>query len=342
MVLAGALNYKSWALNEPSQAVMYEAMNLSARHMVDQSYEVCLLPNVFFDERCQPAGRQYLSLLTDTINLQFNYELSTDKPLEYKYSYTIVGRVIVFDRENRERQIYNQQFVLQDEIRGLNRGAGMLVVNETYGLNFQEFNQQAIQFMVDNGLAGEAILEVDMRIDLVAKTDDERSVSRQINLGFVVPLAKQTYSVRLGRLPDQEDLLVFMGAEQDGAAMRRVILSGMSVMTAVIVIIIFYIKYKRRPKNPCERYDMKIHKEYGRIIVDLKTPLKRSDYKYAYEVEEFEDLVDKADRVMQNILYFEMPSGRTAYAVVEREHVFLYGSPHWKRSLSTKKTKKGR
>jgi len=338
-----AMTDEGAALAEPSQALGYEAMNVLAQHVGHQDYQVCLLPNAFFETTCQPSGRQYLSTLTDNINFKFNYQLKTHGPLDYHYSHAIIGRLIVFDRDNREREIYNQRYVLRESIHSEQLNTTILNIDETYSLDFQTFNRHALEFKDSNGLAGEAILIVEMAVDLTAQISGGRSITRQVNLDFTVPLTRQTYNVRVGRSPQQEDILAFVGAETNWMKLYRNIAIGAGVAVLLMIIGLAYKKYRARPKEICERYDLKIHKEYGRIIVDLKTSLRIDDYKHRYEVAAFEDLVDKADRVMQNILCFKLPSGLTMYAVVEGSHIFLHGCPFWKpkpNSTATAKTGK--
>jgi hypothetical protein len=324
-----AMTDEGAALAEPSQALGYEAMNMMAQHVGHQDYNVCLLPNAFFEEACQPSGRQYLSMMTDSINLKFNYQLKTHGPLDYRYTHAIVGRLIVFDRDSREREIYNRQFVLRDNIYGEQLNTTLLNIDETYKLDFQAFNRQALEFKDSNGLGGEAVFVVEMVVDLTAEVESGRSITRQANMDFTVPLARQTYSVRSGRSPYQEELLAFVGADTSWVKLYHKVAIGVGLVVLVIAAGVAYQKYRSRPKDLCDRYDIKMHKEYGRIIVDLKTSLRINDYKHRYEVAAFEDLVDKADRVMQNILCFKLPSGRTIYAVVEGNHIFLHGCPHW-------------
>ncbi|MCL2094917.1 DUF5305 domain-containing protein [Candidatus Saccharibacteria bacterium] len=329
LVLGGLVSQDVRALDDASYAMSQETMSSPAQHISQQDYEVCLVPNYFFEETCQGAGRQYLTSLTDTINLKFAYELVTDARLNYQYTYSIVGRLIVYDREHRDREIFTKEYVLQEDVSGRVWGANVLEIGQEYRLDFQKYNSEAMEFKSANGLSGEAVLVVRMKIDLTVM-HGERSITRPVVLDFTVPLSRHTYNIKVGRQPDKDDILMFAVAEEGRDRSVFLSVAGASVLVAVVFGVVIVRRRKLRPKDLCVRYDEKIHKEYGRIIVDLKTPLRAGDYKYCYLVEDFDDLIDKADRVTQNILYSRLPSGRTFYAVIEGDHLFVHGCPYWK------------
>ncbi|MCL2038655.1 DUF5305 domain-containing protein [Candidatus Saccharibacteria bacterium] len=305
-----------------------------------QDYTVCLFPNDFFDTTCQDPGRQYLTALTDKINFHFGYQLALDAPLTYHYHHTITAQLIVYDRDNRDKIIFSRDYLLQDAVRGARQDTSEIAINHSFALDFQPFNLAATAFKQHHDLHGDAVLIVQMPLELTVSHGD-RSLTRPIPLEFTIPLAKQTYNIKVGKLPSSDDILAFAALES-GLTQRLLLLGLLAALAlAATSVLIFFFVQKRRshPKNLCQRYDEKIHKEYGRLIVDLKTPLRSGDYKYRYFVQDFDDLIDKADRVMQNILYYRLPSGRTFYAVVEDDHLFLHGCPYAKQNRESKEVK---
>ena|GEM_PF-1520635 len=311
------------AWSEDASAISQEAAQLFAQHTIHQNYTVCLKPNDSFANLCQPDDRQYLTLLTDKINLDFGYKFTTDTKLDYNYTYKITGKLIVYDKDFKSKEILVRNYDLLDSKFGGKQSTETIDIAQSYELDFQYFNREAIVFKDENALSGEATLFVQMEIDLDAK-HGSREISRAVNLDFSIPLTKQTYHISIGSQPDKDDLLEFAVIESRPFWTKKQcwIIVGASI--GLIIIVALLKRHFAARKSPHERYHAKIHKEYGRIIVDIDTPLKIDGYKHRYHVNSFEDLVNKADRTMQNILCFAAPGSHVFYAITEGDNLFLH------------------
>ena len=297
--------------------------NAIAQHTTHQNYTVCLKPNDSFADLCQPEGRQYITSLTDVINLDFGYTFTTDTELDYDYTYEITGRLMVYDKDFRTKEIFIRDYDLLGPELGGERATKMVDISQSYALDFQRFNREAIFFKDKNALGGETMLLIEMKIDLDVK-HGSREISRFVNLNFSIPLTKQTYHISLGAQPDRDDLLEFAAIESSPfwARLEYWIMGG--VIVSCMVAIVLLKRHFALKKSPHERFNAKIRKEYGRVLVDLSTPLEIDRYKHRYRVESFDDLLNKADRTMQNILCFKISNTQIVYVVVEGDAMFLY------------------
>ena len=110
VILMGSLTVISFVL---AIIFCYQAINYSDIDNVSYSerssitYSVCLNDNDYYKGQCQSSGMQYISTLTKSIPVVFNYNINYSSAVNYKLDYYILGKTIIYDRDDASKILYN-------------------------------------------------------------------------------------------------------------------------------------------------------------------------------------------------------------------------------------------
>ena len=75
-------------------------------------YKVYLKENDYYDKPFLDKGMQYIASLIRSINVKFNYEIHTTEELDYHYAYDISANLVVTDKNDPTKVLYERPEVL--------------------------------------------------------------------------------------------------------------------------------------------------------------------------------------------------------------------------------------
>jgi hypothetical protein len=289
-------------------------------------YQVCLKPNNYFVDQCQPAGTQYVASLIDHIKADFEYKFQIDQSVDYSYSYDITSRLVATESGDSGKVLYESQEVILPEQR-LERQAGQnFAVKETLELDYGKYNNLITAFRSDYGLTINSYLVVSLNVHIrgqAAEFSQELAVDDSV--GLTVPLSERTINVNM-----QSNDLASGGELEEKTAnpiknLGYIVLSlaSLGVFAAAAVTSVLLWRRREAGRSAYEKALQRIMKEYNQLIVETeRVPQVPRDK--VVEVKDFDGLLDARDTIQQPILHLAVGEDRSLFIIEDQGVAYVY------------------
>ena len=320
VILMGSLTIISFVL---AIIFCYQAINYSDIDNVSYSerssvtYSVCLNDNDYYKGQCQSSGMQYISTLTKSIPVVFNYNINYSSAVNYKLDYYILGKTIIYDRDDASKVLYRDDKLLSE--RKSVEGTDVIAkLNTKIDVEFKEKNDFV------NGYKSKYALNSLASYDVVLYVDDGKGPREVASVS--IPLSMQTFGISEETVAN-EDQLVSM--EKAGLASINTVFGLVGGVFGIIgaVILVKLIKLIYVTIDGGSPYEKKLNQilaEYDRVIVMSKSEYKINPDKQFIKLDSFFELLDARDTLEKPIIYEKVNSVKSYFYVEDDERIYRY------------------
>lgn len=320
VILMGSLTVISFVL---AIIFFYQAINYSDIDNVSYSerssitYSVCLHDNDYYKGQCQSSGMQYISTLTKSIPIVFNYNINYSSAVNYKLDYYILGKTIIYDRDDASKVLYRDDKLLSE--RKSVEGTDVIAkLNTKIDVAFKEKNDFV------NGYKSKYALNSLASYDVVLYVDDGKGPREVASVS--IPLSMQTFGISEETVAN-DDQLVSM--EKAGLASINTVFGLVGGVFGIIgaVILVKLIKLIYVTIDGGSPYEKKLNQilaEYDRVIVMSKSEYKINPDKQFIKLDSFFELLDARDTLEKPIIYERVNSVKSYFYVEDDERIYRY------------------
>ena len=300
------------------QAINYSDIdNVSYSERSSITYSVCLHDNDYYKGQCQSSGMQYISTLTKSIPVVFNYNINYSSAVNYKLDYYILGKTIIYDRDDASKVLYRDDKLLSE--RKSVEGTDVIAkLNTKIDVEFKEKNDFV------NGYKSKYALNSLASYDVVLYVDDGKGPREVASVS--IPLSMQTFGISEETVAN-DDQLVSM--EKAGLASINTVFGLVGGVFGIIgaVILVKLIKLIYVTIDGGSPYEKKLNQilaEYDRVIVMSKSEYQINPDKQFIKLDSFFELLDARDTLEKPIIYERVNSVKSYFYVEDNERIYRY------------------
>ena len=293
--------------------------SVSYNEIGDVDYRVYLKENDYYDESYLDAGMQYIASLINTINVDFNYEVHTTEELDYHYNYEITANLVVTDRNNSSRVLYERPETLVSN-KTVQVTDNNFVINEDIDIDYDEYNDYVNAFKSDYALNVDSNLVITLSVTTVGDyepTGDELNLDNEISI--TIPLSQQTIDIAMQTEDNIDNNGVISNVTESGITSPVSFIAGIifDLLGIALFGVAIYIYLSNNPKDIYETEVNKILKNYDRLIVTSKRPnINENEFQKVIRVTSIEELIDAYETTKQPIIYYEVIPKEKSYFVI--------------------------
>jgi hypothetical protein len=292
----------------------------------DVNYQVCLKPNNYFADACQPAGKQYVASLIDRLETELNYSFQIDDTVKYDYTYDISSKLIATESNDSDKILYENEDVILPSKTVSQQTGQSFNLNEKIEIDYDKYNSLITAFRADYGLTIEANLIISLNVKVKATSDgfsERLDVSQQVALK--VPLSERTINVTV-----EADQLSNNGQmEEKTHNLARNLLfvagAGASGLVFVVVLGLSVVIFIRREngRSTYEKQLGRILHEYNQLIVAVEH-LPEIPRSKLIEVSDFDELLNARDTIQQPILHLTISDDSSLFAIEDGSVAYVF------------------
>ena len=320
VILMGSITIVSFVL---AIVFCYLAINYSDVDNVVYSerssvtYSVCLNDNDYYKGQCQSSGMQYISTLTKSIPVVFNYNINYSNAVNYKLDYYILGKTVIYDRDDASKVLYRDDKLLSE--RKSVEGTDVIAkLNAKVEVAFKEKNDFV------NGYKSKYALNSLASYDVVLYVDDGKGPREVASVS--IPLSMQTFGISEETVINDNQLV---SMEKAGLASINTVfglIGGVfGIIGAVVLVKLFKLIYKTIDGGtPYEKKLNQILSEYDRVIVMSKSEYQLNPDKQLIKLDSFFELLDARDTLEKPIIYERINSVKSYFYVEDDERIYRY------------------
>lgn len=300
--------------------------NVGYNEIGDADYKVYLKDNNYYDTKYLDSGMQYVASLISSVNTKFNYEIHSDKNLDYQYTYDITGDLIIYDTNDSSKVLYTKTYhLLSPKTEKIN--SNNLVINEDIDIDYDEYNNYVNSYKRDYGISASSKLVVTMNVDVKGKNDrTEKRLNHKNKLQINIPLSEQTIDIHIASDKINNKGRLFTST---GPVITNVILFIPGILllllaiVGLIISIVLIVNYRRK-----NIYVLTLHKflrDYDRLIVNATENISEDKFERVIPVSSFTELVDAAENNRTSIIFFEaIPGQKSFFLVIKDKTLYKY------------------
>jgi len=288
--------YKNEFFDEKKATLKYQEDN-----KID--YKVYLKKNDFFETKYLEKDKTYITSLIDHINVDFDYNIKFDNPVNAKYKYYIYVQ-LESNKTNSQSNYWTKEYKITDEKSMSVVGVSQYRIHENLDIDYNKYNNILMSFKKTLGLgSAEGILKVFLKIN---SDVDGNNVSSPIDSSLMLkmPLTEMTVeaSVDLDEHNSIKELTKVLNTEK--LQLMRTVGIIYACATIFCIIVLIYITKKKNDLNKYENMLKKILTTYDGIIVNINKLPDIKDYK-VIEVSTFEELLDAHSEIRMPINFYQ-------------------------------------
>ncbi|MDR1196952.1 MAG: DUF5305 domain-containing protein [Candidatus Nomurabacteria bacterium] len=289
-------------------------------------YEVCLIPNSYFTDACQPAGKQYVASLIDNVKSRFEYSFRADETLRYSYDYDITARLVATESGESSKVLYeNEEVILPNKTVAEQTGQS-LSVREDIAIDYGKYNNLITAFRSDYGLTIDSYVVVTLNVKVHASHEAFAApLDLDEKVALKIPLSERTINVEM-----ESDQLNNTGAMEETAPnlaknLIYIVLAvaGLAVFVVDLVTSIIILVRRESRRSVYEKELRAIAHEYSQLIVEVEhvPEIPRSK---VVEVKSFDELLDARDTIQQPILHLTVSESRSLFIIEDQGMAYVY------------------
>ena len=310
---------KSFNLSGEKEEVQYSEQGKA-------DYTVYLKENSYYESKYLGSGMQYVASLINTINTDFNYEIHSDKNLDFKYNYKIIGTLQIMDKMDSSKILYSKDNILLKE-QTEETNSNNIVINKNVIIDYDEYNNYVNSYKREYGLTANSQLVVTMLINVEGVYEEGiEELNKSSKLQITIPLSEQTLNIPINTANiDNSGML----ASRQGFGIKSInkLLCGTVLLIIGIIGSLFsrklYLEYKK--ENIYTITVNKILREYDRLIVKGNISIQEDKYTNIIRPENFIEMVDASQNLKAPILFYEvLPGEKCFFVIVNGDTLYKY------------------
>lgn len=290
----------------------------------DVDYLVYLKENNYFNDSYLNKGEKYIASLIDTVNVKYNYSLSSQENMTGSYTYNVVASLVVTEK-NKDVVLWKNDYNLSD-VQVVNfKNQKIIAVSEEVDINYDYYNEIVASFKKDYGVA----IDADLMVKLIVNTNidyngDTFDIKQEPLVN--IPLSEQTLEIDFSVVENDVNTKKVTYAKNP-LLHYFLIISGIIFLIIYLVLgikTLFRIIKSIKDRDKYELYLKKIFGNYDQIIINsAKMPsLKNID---VLDVFSFEELVDAQNEIHKPIIFNETKKGKMAvFILLDDKRAYRY------------------
>lgn len=277
-------------------------------------YQVCLNDNEYYEDNCLSEGMEYISTLTDTINVDFNYNAVFQIPREGNYKYYIKGTITVQNDEENKTLYTKEQNLTKKSNYILTQN--VVSMSDTVQIPYDQVNKYAQKYLNDYGLVNKVNYKIEFIVDDGTK---EKTVS-----SVVLPLTKQTYSISKDEFKNQAGELVIKSNNFIQYIFLAILVLSLIPIVICVIRIIYYSSKFSKNNSAYKKKLKEILSTYDRVIITGKDNNLVAKKENIYEVKSFFELLDVRDTIDKPILYYKINDIKSEFYVQDVDTTYKF------------------
>ena len=279
-------------------------------------YTVCLKKNEDYKEKCLSDEMEYLSVLTDEVRVNFNYQTTYSKVVNFRYKYYVKGILKIFNSDNN-KMLYTKEEILAEETP-ISINGQVVSIGQDAVVVFDSFNNLVNKYKSRYALSSNASLDVGLYVKDVTSGVEEGAPEKKV-ASIVIPLSSQTYSILKDEIQSNQVTVVDKKNNVYGIASIAT-----SVLAVLCVLAFIYELMNKKGDNQFEVEVNRILSEYDRIIIESTESSINFEGKNIIDASSFLELVDVRDTVEKPIIHIKKNDGESEFLVQDESTIYRY------------------
>ena len=284
-------------------------------------YTVYLKNNNFYDNSKLDSGMKYVSSLINTVNTRFNYQLYTDKNMDFSYKYKIISKLVIYDKKDNHRIFYTKEEELVPEVTE-NFNSNNIVINQLADIKYDYYNGYVESYKKDYNADVEGKVIVTMNVELLGiDSESKNNLTKTNDLQITIPLTKEAIDITIdSENINNKDYLV--SDMKSGITNVYYLILGIICFVAAIIEFIYGERlYKIYVKGNIYNITVnRILREYDKLIVNGDVSIDENNFKNKIYPETFIELVDASKRLNSPILFYEVVPNEKCFFIIIKDH----------------------
>ncbi len=280
-------------------------------------YSVCLNPNDHYKEECLGMGMEYLSSITRSIPVTFNYNAVYTSKVNHNYKYSIKSTIKVFKPEAEDKVLYTSNETLLKE-KTFKSNSNVVSITENVEIPFSKYNDYVTEYNNNYSLDSDSYAEIVLYLQ---DGDSKKSVGK-----VVVPLSTQTFNITKDEINNNNIISTTAKNHWKDGTIPYAIISCIFSLIGIIIIVrlIIFILKSINKKSEYEKKLEQILREYDRIIVQIKDKEYPATTKRTIKVATFLELLDARDTLEKPIVHVRVNNIKSEFYVEDFDKVYKY------------------
>lgn len=275
----------------------------------DVDYKVYLKENDYYEEKFLGQGMQYIASLINVVRADFHYELDANDEIQSSYEYKIVATTKALERDDKNKVLYEQEYVLKTGQMQPVEG-GKIAIADEIDVDYGKYNEYMRNFRNEFGLRADCVLDLAMIVTVNGEVETKDT------LGLSIPLSEQTLDITIDMKGINHKENIGEGKRELYVASWWMLAAGgvIVVISMILIVAVIYYYATRYDGNLYEKALHKILKEYDTYIVEGNDVIY--ELENVVKVGGFKELLDAQALENAPIVFLEVIPGEKSYFVV--------------------------
>ena len=283
------------------------------------NYKVLVNNDEYYDSTYMESGKQYLSDVVNTIDAVFNYTLSFNSGMNYKYNYKVDGILYIDSKESGKNLVTNTYSLVEPNKLAIADGTS-INLELPVKIDYQQYNAYVKNYKQKYNVLTESRLVVKLSLDyegVASIFKDKKQKSSVVEM--VIPLGNKETAISVNGI-DGKDSFVEISASE---LINDVLFSigvVLLILAALLLIctIVFIIKVIPKKSKYCKKRD-ELLKTYDRVIVVSKTMPETNDLN-VISCNTFNELFDAQQSLDKPIIFHELIKNQKAMFIIRNDN----------------------
>lgn len=289
-------------------------------------YNVYLKENEFYSQEYVGKDNQYIASLIDYISTNFNYKISLDSnDVEYRYSYKIDAEVNVIDSKSKKSLYKVTDNLIKEQEKTSTKKD--VEISQKLDIDYNKYNDLIKSFVNIYGInETQSTLTINMYVNVAGKCEKfEDENNNPSVLSLVIPLTEKTIGLDITNnlVKSKNNVMVCEEPTSFVILYLFISLGVVGIGVSILAYLVNFVKKTRSPGNIYQKEIKKILNNYGSYIQKVENSFEFESYKLL-KIENFTDMLEIRDTLMQPILMIEDKKGVSTYFIIPSNTKLLY------------------
>lgn len=284
------------------------------------NYKVYLKNNEFYDTPYLDKNMLYIASLIDKVNIDFNYNFTSDEKLNLDFNYKIIGKLTIMDAGEKNLYFEKEYILLDNKITNMVED-NFHTIHESVDIDYGYYNNLANKFKMSYGIDATSKLTIYLVIDKNSTDNEEIIINNLSQMSLIVPLSEKAINIKLdyNEINNTNKLISKSNVIIDNIIYMIVSLILIIISIVIIIKFIRLVILLKNTKNKYDKYIKKLLTEYDRLIVETSTcPIITGDN--VIKIRKFQELLDVRDNLKLPIMYYSVTKHQKCYFYITYEN----------------------
>ncbi|NLV90517.1 MAG: DUF5305 domain-containing protein [Tenericutes bacterium] len=290
-------------------------------------YSVYIKDNEFVNEKILKAGENYISSLTEKINMTLEYIYSSSEDLKLSYDYKIYATIFGFYNEiptegYNNPVIWKKEFSIKEIVSKNISSADNFKIKENFDIDWILFNEEVNKFKENFSIPILSRLEIKMDVNINGSNDNYAMKENKSVVAYI-PLTEQVFNVDTVLNDFEEKILQSNDLSIVQNNQRQIILFSIVIviLSFLIIFTISRIVSFKANKSFHKKID-EIKKNYNEIVVETKNMINTKGLK-PIAITSFDEMLNLAESLISPIMFYEEKNYACFY-IVKSDVIYMF------------------